>query len=325
MYDDDTETSVSDLLHDFQPTNMVASDNPGWHARELATLAGLQNVDDRVPPVTSGEKLSGGASTIQRQLTDPISAFVQSRLGARQLYVQAVGIPPPMRGNLIHDALYKLFIDLPDNHAIQSWEGENLARRIAAAVDFAFARHERQTDAVLQQVFALERGRVAALLRQFVAIDGDRGGFKVASVEGEFEFVAGSIRLPLRFDRIDTFDDGSIAILDYKTGAKKQLLNKDREPQEIQLFVYANATDANVSALALVNIDSREIEFTGAGCGYGDEESWPELLQSIEQQIEDACKNLAAGDVRINIEQGVQSARALNLLSRYTELRREHG
>jgi hypothetical protein len=163
------------------------------------------------------------------------------------------------------------------------------------------------------------------LLRQFVSIDGHRGEFQVAGVEGMFEFVAGHIRLPLRFDRVDTLSDKGIAILDYKTGSRKQLINRNSEAQEIQLFVYACATDVPVSALALVNVDSREICFDGAGVGFTDEDDWPDLLQRIKDQISTACEEMATGDVRINIEQGLTTARPLNLLSRYTELLHDDG
>ena len=129
----------------------------------------------------------------------------------------------------------------------------------------------------------------------------------------------------MRFDRIDSFDDNSIAILDYKTGTKKSLLNRKNEVQDVQLFVYASATDVPVSALALVNVDSREVAFDGAGRGYTDPDAWPELLQAVKADIAAACTDLSNGDVRINIEQGVKSARPLNLLSRYTELRRDFG
>ncbi len=230
-----------------------------------------------------------------------------------------------MRGNLIHDALYKLYIDLPASDVIRSWQGEELAARVEAAVDFAFARHERNTDAVLQQLLLLERQRISGLLHEFVAVDGNRGKFMVSGVEGTFEFVAGNIRLPLRFDRIDTFDNGEIAILDYKTGKTKQLVGRDQEAQEIQLFVYAFAADAVVSALALVNVDSREIAFDGVGRGYANVDDWPDLLRRVKEQITSACNELAGGDVRINIEQGIVTARSLNLLTRYTELRHDNG
>ena len=322
---DDTEQTASELLAPLLTNANGISVDPGWYAATLLDRADVEAAADVVPVVLEGEKLTGGASTIQEQVRDPISAFVRGRLGARVIYPQEVGIPARMRGNLIHDALRNLYVDLPGSHEIKNWDGDELERRIRKAVDFAFAHHEKNVDAVLQQLLNLERRRISALLHQFVVIDGNRESFQIDGVEGTFEFVAGRIRLPLRFDRVDSFKDGSIAILDYKTGSRKQLNNRDNEVQEIQLFVYASATDTPVSALALVNVDSREILFDGAGRGFTEIDEWPELLDRIKAQISIACEELSAGDVRINMEQGLKSARPLNVLSRYTELRRDHG
>ncbi len=322
---DDAEQTASDLLVAFVSAPDKSAVDPGWHAASLVDVAKLESAEDSVPPVSVDEKISGGAGTIQRHIGDPVAAFVHGRMGARVIYPQAVGIPASMRGNLIHDALYKLYIDLPTRDNILAWQGKELTERIAGAVNFAFARHERNLDAVLQQLFLLERVRISDLLRQFVALDGARDDFKIAGVEGKFEFVAGHIRLPLRFDRMDNVNDGGVAILDYKTGAKKRLLNRKKEAQEIQLFVYACATDAPVSALALINIDSREIAFDGVGLGYTDAEEWPSLLQQVKARISEACDEISGGDVRLNIEQGIKAARPLNLLTRYTELRRDNG
>ena len=324
LTEDDAEQTASDLLQLFPTTPEVVTRDPGWHAAQLTARAELRVAEDSVPPVTAAEKISGGAGTIQRQLNDPVAAFVHGRMGARVIYPQAVGIPAAMRGNLIHDALYNLYIDLPSSDNIRAWQGKDLTERIDAAVNFAFARHERNVDAVLQQLMLLERRRIADLLRQFVAVDGARDNFQVAGVEGKFEFVAGHIRLPLRLDRIDSVADKGIAILDYKTGAKKRLLNRNSEVREIQLFVYACAMETPVSALALVNVDSREIAFDGAGLGYTDVDEWPDLLRQVKTQISIACDEISSGDVRLNIEQGIKSARPLNLLTRYTELRREN-
>ncbi len=322
---EDAEQTVSDLLTPFYSRTEAAVADPGWYAAGLADRSGLKLAKDLVPVVLPGEEITGGAETLQRQLRDPVAAFIHGRMGARNISPQAVGIPAPLRGSLIHDALYSLYIDLPSSETIRSWQGEDLGNRLDAAVNFAFARHERNTDGVLQQLFQLERRRIWELLRQFVIVDGSRGDFAVAGVEGVFEFVAGPVHLPLRFDRIDSLGDKGIAILDYKTGSKKQLLNRSNEAQEIQLFVYACATDAPVSALALVNVDTREISFAGAGQGYTDADEWPEVLQQVKDEIAVACAEMAGGDVRINIEQGFKAARPLNVLSRYSELRHDAG
>ncbi len=321
---DNAEQARSEMLAPFTSTLDSPTADPGWHATRLVAAGQTTGIVDKVPAVEVDENFHGGAGTVQRQRDEPFSAFVQDRLGAKIIDSQAVGIPASLRGTIIHSALNKLYIDLPSSDTIRSWQDEELSSRINASVDTAFVRHERNTDAVLHQLLALERRRVAQLLRHFVHLDGERGDFEIECVEGQMEFVAGNIRLPLRCDRIDRLGDGQIGILDYKSGTKKRLLHSGEEAHEIQLFVYACAATEPVAALALVNIDSREIAFDGAGRGYTDEAEWPALLQKIKDEVGVACNNLAAGDVRLSIEQGVQAARRLNLLSRYTELRRDN-
>ncbi len=318
--DDDAEQSVSDLLTPMALETGDCCADPGWYATSISGGISVAETGDSVPAVVAGDMIFGGAATIQRQFSDPVGAFAHGRLAAKVLYPQAIGIPAPIRGTLLHDALFKLYSELPDTNAVRSWRDEDLDARIHEAENFAFQRYERNADSVLQQLLRLERQRIATLLREFVAIDGARDPFQVAGVEGAFEFQSGHIKLTLRYDRIDRFDDDSIEIIDYKTGARKKLLDRANEAQEIQLFVYACATKETVAALSLVNVDTREVAFDGAGRGYTDASEWPAILDRVKGDIETACQLMAAGDVRINVLQGVAASRPLNVLTRYTEL-----
>ncbi len=320
---EDAEQTASGLL----PSGLLKTEpthpDPGWHALRLNSNGSLESAKDRVPELAVGEKLAGGASAVQRQMVDPVSAFIRSRLYANPLYPQAVGIPPLVRGNLLHDALYRLYVDRQDNHSLAELTDDERHTLVVAAVDGAIARYQRNVDATLRQLLSLESKRLVQLVSQFTAADSERGRFAIASVEAKFEFVHDRVRLPLRIDRLDRDQNGELVVLDYKTGAKKQLLNRQGEPHDVQLFVYAAAIEAPVAAVALVNIDSREISFVGAGRGYVYEQGWSDLLEELKNQIHDACNDLQAGDVRILLEQGVTAARPLNLLTRYTELLRD--
>jgi probable DNA repair protein len=317
---DDAEQTVSDLLGDVEV--LAPGPDHGWHAAGLAGTAQRVPSHDAVPAV-AGERIHGGAGTIQRQLTEPFSAFAYGRLGIRSIDRQALGIPPLLRGNLVHDALYRLYQDLPSAARLREIRDDALAENVAAAVAAAVQRYERHADPVLLRLLALEKERIEGLVAAFVRLDRKREDFEVAALEGELELRRGPLRLRLRFDRIDRYADGGVAIIDYKTGAAKQLLLKNGTVSEAQLFVYARACKEPVVALALANIDSRETGFSGAGRGFSDETEWPVLLAEIGAEIDRACDELAAGDVRIIADQGAANARRLNLLSRYTELRRD--
>ena len=232
---------------------------------------------------------------------------------------QASGLPPLLRGNLVHDALYKLYFDKPSRDELAAWR--DLDKRIAKAVDFAFAKHERNTDAVLRKLLALERERVAGLLNEFIALDVARPTFRVAAVEQKLKLVEAGLEIKLRIDRIDQLPSGRVAIIDYKTGAEKKFLDSKGEPREIQLVAYACAVDEAVAALVLANVDSRAVGFHGAGEGFSDIEDWDERLAAWSDRVQGACQDIARGDVRISRRQSVEDARSLNLLTRFTELR----
>ena len=318
---DDAEQSPSELLNIVAAHTGQAPDDPGWHAATMAGGVVTESVEDPVPSVSNLERLSGGAGTLQNQLADPITAFIGGRLAVRVLDEQAFGLPPLLRGNLVHDALYQLYFDRPSSEEIAAWS--DIDQRISKALDFAFTKHERNTDEVLRKLLALERVRVAGLLREFIALDTGRAAFQVASVEKKMALVESGLEIKLRIDRVDRLPSGHVAIIDYKTGSEKKFLDAKGEPREIQLVAYACAIDEPVAALVLANVDSRVTGFHGAGEGFLDIGDWETRLAAWSGRLQDACRDMARGDVRVNRHQSVEEARSLNLLTRFTELRND--
>ncbi len=321
--EDDSIQVPSDLLRHYDFTTPALPVDPGWHATRLATDAAPVEAPERIPPVDESETISGGARTLQLQSADPFAAFVSGRLGARVLQPQAAGITPALRGNIVHDALYRMYVEQPCRQDIAGFSDAELGAVVDRVLRDAFARHERNSDAVLFELLRLERHRVAQVLRRFVAIDTTREDFAVAGVETQIDYSRGPVRLRFRVDRIDRVTDGSLVIVDYKTGAHKSFLLASGEPRDAQLVAYAAAIDEPVSALALAWLDSRDVTFSGAGNGFAPRDDWADVLATWIADIHEACDRFATGDVRINPQQNLRDARQLNLLSRYTEVIRD--
>ncbi len=320
---EDAEQTPSSLIDGLRASPGSPRPDPGWHAVALSALSRGRVAGDIIPVVDERERVTGGAATIQQQLSEPLSAFILGRLGVSPLQPQASGLHPPLRGTILHDALHALYAELPSRAVIAGWQGEERDRRIRSALDSALHRHLRQADDVLSQLLDLERQRLGQLLQRFLAEEVGRDDFSVAAIEHEIEFAEAGISMTLRADRIDRLADGALAVLDYKSGARKRFLDGSGQPREMQLVAYACAIDEPVAALALVNIDSREIVFDGAGAGYAREAEWPVPLEEWKTAVRGACADMSRGDVRINALQSFLEARPLNLLSRYTELRRD--
>jgi probable DNA repair protein len=301
-----------------------APQDPGLHARQLCDRAAPGTLhDDPVPVLSPDESLAAGAAVMQWQMTEPFGAFAQGRLGVSSLRPIASGLSPILRGNLIHAAAFHLYSERPSQADISGWLGEDIEQRITAAVNRAFPRYERHTDGVLRELFALERQRVARLLRELIDVDLQRDRFSVQDVERSTEVDIVGVRLRLRIDRIDRFDDGAVAILDYKTGGRRKFLDRSGEPADAQLLVYAIAVEEPVAALGFYNIDSRETALDASGRDAMGAEDWQQALDRWQQMVAAAAAEFAAGDVRIRSRQTLRDARSLNILTRYGEIRRD--
>ena len=124
--EDDAEQTASGLLPALRADIAPARQDPGWHALALAKIVHTVVVDESIPAIGTGENISGGAGTIARQMADPITAFIVGRLGVRSLQAQAVGLPASLRGNIIHDALHRLYIDTPSRAEICAWSDDDM-------------------------------------------------------------------------------------------------------------------------------------------------------------------------------------------------------
>lgn len=318
---DDAPQSPSELLQGVTLPRLPLVSDPGWNARRHAVGSSIVAKSvDRVPPVSPGELVSGGAATIQRQLQDPFSAFAAGRLGVRPLRPITAGLPASLRGSLIHAALHRLYADCPSGAEIRAWDVAEIARRGELSVQAAFGPQERHADPVLRRLLQLEKARVRALLASVIALDASRDEFRIRSVEQRVATSIAGIQLRLRVDRIDICNDGELLIADYKTGAARQLLDRERQPKDMQLVVYSCAIDEPVGAIALINVDSRAVEMLAVGREQTPEIDWEGTLAQWQSQVEAAALQMAAGDVRIGRHQGTQAARPFALLSRYQEL-----
>ena len=325
--DGESGLARSSLLDELPHAVYDGPADPGWHAAQFCAKDSTAIVTaDTVPRVAPDEVVRGGAYTVQRQSIEPLAAFVYGRLGVRSADRIEAGIAPAMRGNIIHNALHTLFTALPTQAEVASWDARNVEQRLGAAIDAALAEHLRHADGTQTRLLGLERTRLMRLLRNFIIVELERAKYSVAEVEKSIDFDACGVRLKLRIDRIDRLADGSLLVIDYKTGQARNLLNKDGDPLDLQLVVYADALEEPVGGLALINIDSRSISYKGTGGSVEWDEkrrdAWTERLTAWKEEVQQALREIADGDVRANLLLTADEARPLAILSRLEELKR---
>lgn len=323
----DTPQTASRLLHELPVRAEPSPPDPGWYASSLLALARpTVAADDWVPAVGVGEKVAGGAYTVQRQLAEPFAAFAAGRLGVSEISPFEPGIVPSLRGTITHDALDALYADRPVQADVLAWDDAELRQRAAAAADLGLRRHFVHADPVLRRLLSLEEARVQRILRHFLAFERARLPFAVAEVERRIDFTHAGVRLGLRADRLDRLPDGRLLVIDYKTGALKPLVGSDGDPAEFQLVVYALALGVDVAGLALFYLKSSGVDVRAAGDCEWDKrpgEVWPERIGRWKAIALGAIEAIAAGDARINLKLDSEQGRPLNVLSRAEEARRD--
>jgi probable DNA repair protein len=320
----ESDNTVSPLLAAHAGAEQDTPADPGWHASGQIGSANLVSpADDPVPPVGKDEIVGGGAYTVQLQATEPFSAFAHGRLRASRIDSVATGLSPLMRGSLIHTALNQLLNGTPSQNELRDWLKADAEKRIRNAVDSALKKYSWHADPVLNRILALERDRLRDLLLKFIEVELERPAFQVDKVELEIEYQHAGVRLRLRVDRIDRLSDGELLVADYKTGQAKNFLKRSGEPHDLQLIVYACALGESIGGLVLINIDSRSIVYSGAGANVPWDrkraDQWPQRLTAWQEKVASAMRQIAMGDVRINLSLPSDKTRPLSILSRFEE------
>ncbi len=315
----------SPLLHEIPATIASNEDDPGWGSAAVVGAVGLEVIsDDEAPSVRHSEQLHGGSRTVNLQFAEPFAAFATGRLGVAELQPFEGGLPPRLRGTLLHASTQQLFKDLPAHAEIVAWTGDEISARIAQATQHGYALHFARADAVLRRLLAIEQSRSRQILEDFVAAEQGRGAYRVHGVEARLELERHGLQLRMRADRVDVREDGGLGIVDYKSGSPASVLKKDGAPNDYQLVLYAMAQPEPVTSLLLTYLCRPKVVYRGVGVDNGfSADEWVRAIDRWTGEALTALEQIAAGDVRLPAMSRGRSATPLDVLSRIEERRRD--
>jgi probable DNA repair protein len=218
--------------------------------------------DNQGPPLSTRKPFTGGTGIIKDQALCPFRAFAHHRLRAERLDVPDIGIDNLSRGTLAHTALELFWSKVVDQATLLSLEEATLSGFLHEAVDGALGRleRERRHDIPVRQR-QIERQRLIFLVRQWLEFERRRGRFRVVASEQSHQVKIGKLTIRTRIDRIDELDDGTCAIIDYKTGRVEPLQWLDDRLTEPQLPAYClDLPGEQVGAVMFAVVRSKEKE-----------------------------------------------------------------
>jgi probable DNA repair protein len=300
----------------------VADPGRGWSEPRLAVAqferrpAMERLIDGQMPPLGKDEAGRGGARLLELQAACPFRAQAELRLGARKLEEPGVGVDAAERGDLIHRALAALWSELGSQEALLSLDPAGARAAVERAVAAALREARRGADELMRHLLDLEAAWLAERVQEMMAADRMRTAFVVEELEATCVGRIGPLTLEFRPDRIDRLADGSLAVIDYKTGANADLTAwLDERPRLPQLPAYVQALGGErVAAVAFARLRSGETGYVGvardAGLFPGLREpgssgllkpygSWNELLGAWHRRLEALAVEHAGGEARL--------------------------
>ncbi len=290
---EDAELAVSPLVAQV-PQGQPECPAPPRHRDLLFAARRLEEVRDGVAPPLARRAVRGGAKVLADQAACPFRAFARHRLAARALEEPDPGLNAMDRGTLLHALMKRLWDALKDSAA--------LAGDVEAAIGAAAAGAVADLG-IEGRMAELERARLARLARDWLAVERTRAPFSVVATEQERAIAIGELQLAGRIDRLDRLQDGSHALIDYKSGDVTRAHWMGERPDDPQLPLYAVTADEEIGAVAFARLKAGEMKYSG----YAREKDfvdkakdWDGLVAGWKAELEKLAGGFVAGDARVD-------------------------
>lgn len=269
----------------------------------------LEQVAEAAPSYDE-RHIEGGARTLNLQARCPVRAFCENRLRAVALEPPARGLGARGQGIALHDALEFFLRKHPSQESLPA-DSASARTAIRGSAARALAKAFGAVRNTLPRLYELECARIETLLEAWLEAERQRPPFRVAKLEERTEIEIAGKTISSRIDRIDELADGSLALIDYKTGKAVAGIAAwfgDRLV-ETQLPLYALQLGPSLSTMVMVLLANRSVAFRGVTMApdqfakalrpIPDGRRWEEQLDIWRAQIQQLIREYASGDVRI--------------------------
>ncbi len=268
----------------------------------------------------ANEGVTGNTSLFTDQSACPFRAYARHRLGACSLKSPEQGLDAMQRGTVMHKLLEQVWEELKSHAGLCARSDNDLRELVRHAANAVLSKDDttRRFGVFMQ----LETERLTELVLQWLELERMRESFVVESRESKSQGLAGKVTVNLRPDRVDRLDDGSLVIIDYKTGKVDRKDWLDERPKDPQLPLYRLLLGDSVQGIAYGSLNVREIGFDGLASRAGiaqkidcvnqaskptalrDVADWSTLTEIWDEVLHRLSAQFCAGDARVDPRDG---------------------
>ncbi len=329
---EDRQLSASSLIsHQCTQATQIP---PAWltHKELEETLFSHQRIEaslDNVgPQVSDTGRIRGGSQILKHQSACPFQAFARHRLHSTDIPQLEIGLNAMERGNLVHDIMEMLWRRLKNQNKLIAMDEQALFKMIDHAIGQALQSIKRKRF-VGTRFIQLESRRLRQQIRAWMELEKERSPFTVLFNEGRKTVKLAKMPIHIRYDRVDKLEDGSLFVLDYKTGRTDIRDWSGERPNEPQVPLYVIANHKRVSGAAFGQISADEVQYKGIAENSSiapkliEPEmlfkmdlpgNWQDILRHWRAVLEQLAKDFMAGSAAVAPKQA-------NITCRYCELK----
>ena len=304
-----------ETLENIVSTNTIGLDKVRQVLTEPANYTWVQC--DHGLPWQTDDVTKGGQTLFKLQAQCPFNAYAQLRLHTKPTEPAKLGWGPREKGIIIHQVLAGLWEQLGNQQQLielTADEKQTLVRDITARCCLQQERNELLL--LGDTYYQLEQERIAGLILAWLQQELLRPPFTVIATEQNLQADFAGLQLQLQIDRVDQLDDGSLLLIDYKTGNPTTNAWLQERPSEPQLPLYALCYEQSVEGIAFAKINSENIGLSGIANDNNalsidgikstakvKVEDWPALLAEFERKLTTLAQEFLAGACRVEYSQ----------------------
>ncbi len=235
--------------------------------------------------------INGSVSFFADQAACPFRGYAIHRLGSKTMDEPSPGISKKSQGILVHDVLADLWGDIKSIENLRSKNLDELTRVISISIENVF-RKTKNLIICEAPIIDIEKNRIKKLVLNWLEFEKRSENFKVIAVEKKVRGKIFNIDISCRLDRLDQLANGSLRVIDYKTGAFSK---GDLEPPRInapQLYLYCMLVGLDkVEGFSVARINANTASLVSKIFENEDDRVWHKDLESLSQEI---CDGVAA-------------------------------